>query len=566
MRLILFSISSILLLSVTLTAKEPIRTWTSTDGRTLQAEYIRSSAGKVTIKMGSREYTLPLSRFSPADQQYVAGLANKPAPAITKAESRDARTYAKEEKDWEGYLKGGAIVVDFSGDVQVKAPAPPDLVEKQYAPTWEDPKKEQILTAGYALRTREGSNIRLLLTNGTLVTLSPVSEAKILTFFQETIAPSNRTFKETTEELSPSMVKIELSLGEMIVETKKLDKGSTFDIYGPVAAAGIRGTAFRLRASEGEQSLEVLHGQVDCQQGSGRITSVIGGQANTASKGRIEDPEGLSDDAGSAIEQTLSALGEQVGGLTVAQLSEKHEAANPPLRIEIKEDGFEAELRRMIRRPRGKILQEDYNRVGKVEAGGPESKAKIKDIRFVENLTNLKKIFLTSLPISDLKPLAKCSKLETAILKDLKKITTLHTLQGLENLKNLSISNMTQLKDLERTISRLINLEFLGMWSAGKSYSIKSWQFVTKLNKLKKLGTVANSDFPNIAKQKNISELTVFINKECKLPNLESFKDFKNLDTIEFEFYKIKSQLSENDIKKLKSLLPGVKILVRQIL
>jgi len=142
------------ILTVTLTAKEPLRTWTSTDGRTLQAEYISSAAGKVTIKMGSREYTLPLSHFSPADQQYVAELASNPAPAITKAESRDARTYAKEEKDWEGYLKGGAIVVDFSGDVQVKAPAPRDLVEKQYAATWEDPKNEQILTAGYALRTR----------------------------------------------------------------------------------------------------------------------------------------------------------------------------------------------------------------------------------------------------------------------------------------------------------------------------------------------------------------------------------------------------------------------------
>jgi len=123
------------ILAVTLTAKEPIRTWTSTDGRTLQAEYISSSDGKVTIKMGSQEYTLPLSRFSPADQQYVAGLASKPPPAITQAESRDARTYAKEEKDWEGYLKGGAIVVDFSGDVQVKAPAPPDLAMVPWSPS-----------------------------------------------------------------------------------------------------------------------------------------------------------------------------------------------------------------------------------------------------------------------------------------------------------------------------------------------------------------------------------------------------------------------------------------------
>ena len=187
------------------------------------------------------------------------------------------------------------------------------------------------------------------------------------------------------------MVKLELSLGEMIVGTKKLSKSSTFDIYGPVAAVGIRGTAFRLRASEGEQALEVLRGQVDCQQGRGRITSVIGGQANTASKERIEDPAALSEDAGEAIEQTLTSLREQIGGLTVAQLSEKHEAANPPLRIYVPEEGFEAELRRMIRRPRGPILDEDYDRVGHVEASARNGDtANIKDIRFVENLRNLK--------------------------------------------------------------------------------------------------------------------------------------------------------------------------------
>ena len=83
------------------------------------------------------------------------------------------------------------------------------------------------------------------------------------------------------------MVKLELSLGEMIVETKKLNKSSSFDIHSPIAVAGIRGTAFRLRADDNGQSLDVIRGQVDCQQGRGRVTSVIGGQANTATKGRI---------------------------------------------------------------------------------------------------------------------------------------------------------------------------------------------------------------------------------------------------------------------------------------
>ena len=115
------------ILAVTLTAMEPVRTWTSADGRTLQAQYIESSAGKVTIKMGSREYTLPLSRFSQADQDYVAGLANQPPPAyqpITKAEPRDARKFYREEDDWEGYLLGG-------GDSKVAETNPPPAQSRQ---------------------------------------------------------------------------------------------------------------------------------------------------------------------------------------------------------------------------------------------------------------------------------------------------------------------------------------------------------------------------------------------------------------------------------------------------
>jgi hypothetical protein len=71
-RLILFSISSILLLAVTLTAKEPIRTWTSADGRTLEARYLEMVGTKVRIKNASgRTFTVPLTGFSQADQEYV---------------------------------------------------------------------------------------------------------------------------------------------------------------------------------------------------------------------------------------------------------------------------------------------------------------------------------------------------------------------------------------------------------------------------------------------------------------------------------------------------------------
>jgi len=99
--------------------------------------------------------------------------------------------------------------------------------------------------------------------------------------------------------------------------------------------AGIRGTAFRLRVDDSKQTPDVIRGQVDCQQGKGRVTSVIGGQANTATRGRISDPEDIAADAGQQIEQACASLGKEVGGRTVAQLSQAHEKANPPLEINI---------------------------------------------------------------------------------------------------------------------------------------------------------------------------------------------------------------------------------------
>jgi formylglycine-generating enzyme required for sulfatase activity len=75
-RLILFSISSILLLAVTLTAKEPNRTWTSADGRTIEARFIDEKKGKVRIRRtDGRVFNIPLDNLSEEDRKYVESLA-----------------------------------------------------------------------------------------------------------------------------------------------------------------------------------------------------------------------------------------------------------------------------------------------------------------------------------------------------------------------------------------------------------------------------------------------------------------------------------------------------------
>ena len=82
-----------------------MRTWTNTDGRTLQAQYIESTAGEVTIKMGSREYTLPLFRFSQKDQEYV--------------KKAHGRSFFAEPQPFEDEGRGGVIVASAKGKVGV---------------------------------------------------------------------------------------------------------------------------------------------------------------------------------------------------------------------------------------------------------------------------------------------------------------------------------------------------------------------------------------------------------------------------------------------------------------
>ncbi len=412
------------------------------------------------------------------------------------------------------------------------------------------------------MRTRANSNIRLLLTNGTLITLSPESQAKILTYFQEPITASDRTFEETTAEISPSMVKLELSLGEMIVETKKLNKSSSFDIHSPVAVAGIRGTAFRLRADDNGQSLDVIRGQVDCQQGRGRVTSVIGGQANTATKGRISDPEDIAADAGAQIEQVCASLGKEVGGRTVSELSKAHNFANPPMDIEIGAEGFEAALRAKIRRPRGEILQEDYDRVGSIGATN-DSGAKIKDIRFAKRLRNLKNVSLVDQPISDLSPLSNCTQLWKVGLNNLRKVTSIKLLESMVNLERLRLDgDMRALRKAELTLSKLVGLKTLVVQENELNYS----DFISNLNLLNELIVPPIADFPAIAKQKNIKFLEVFITGKTidRLPKLEVFRNFSHLERLKLLFCQCKKTLTEGEINQLKSLFPNVEVIVSE--
>lgn len=65
-------VQPLLLCLIVTSALAAPRTWTDTQGRSLQAEYISSDAVTVTLRIAGKEHQIPITRFSPADQAWIA--------------------------------------------------------------------------------------------------------------------------------------------------------------------------------------------------------------------------------------------------------------------------------------------------------------------------------------------------------------------------------------------------------------------------------------------------------------------------------------------------------------
>ena len=148
---------------------------------------------------------------------------------------------------------------------------------------------------------------------------------------------------EMSSELSPSMIKLKLEEGELVAETKKLDKNPpSFETW--VGVAGIRGTAFRLQAKPESQNLQVLRGQVDLIGRDGKLTSVINGQETSMTQDQTKATI-LSTENKALLQKACSEIGNLVAGKTLGELNKVREEANPPLTLVPDERGVEEALR-----------------------------------------------------------------------------------------------------------------------------------------------------------------------------------------------------------------------------
>ena len=85
-----------------------------------------------------------------------------------------------------------------------------------------------------------------LLSNGTVVTITENSKMRVDSFDQEPFESPGDSVEDFKEEPSSSNALVDLEVGSLVVQTKKLNKKSNFEINSPLGVAGIRGTEFKI--------------------------------------------------------------------------------------------------------------------------------------------------------------------------------------------------------------------------------------------------------------------------------------------------------------------------------
>ena len=190
LRLSLFSL--FMLLQNLLSAQEPMRTWTSSDGRTLEARFIEQVGSNVKIKTeAGREFTLPITRFSQADQEYVVEAA--------------ARALFKTPEPFEDRGKGAILIASATGKVTV-IPAPRYSGSKGLKPVARNVIVGEPLPHGSTIITGVNSEADLLLTTGSLAKIGPNSKLLLSAFWQKDFRASAKKVTDLKEETSPSRV------------------------------------------------------------------------------------------------------------------------------------------------------------------------------------------------------------------------------------------------------------------------------------------------------------------------------------------------------------------------
>jgi len=177
---------------------------------------------------------------------------------------------------WAIQSKGAIIIASMEGDVTVTNN------ETGVALSSDRVKTGGLIFDGHTVTTGPGAKAVLLFSSGTITTLKAESVLNIKKFAQEKFDPKAAgKLGDRKDEPSPSETIIDLNLGDMVVDVKKLKKESSFNIDSPVGTAGIRGTVpaiqvLKLPDGGFTQNTSMLRGEIAFTPRAGGPATFLG--------------------------------------------------------------------------------------------------------------------------------------------------------------------------------------------------------------------------------------------------------------------------------------------------
>ena len=140
-------------------------------------------------------------------------------------------------------------------------------------------KPGSVLRDGLVIKTGPKKVKYQFLFYGLTASILSNSSLHIASFKQTPFDPGDRKLEELNSEPSQSSTDLKLEFGDLVIKTKKLNRGSSFNITSPIGTASIRGTEFQLSQSvNGQCKLDVATSTVSFTNLQGVTSTVSTGQ------------------------------------------------------------------------------------------------------------------------------------------------------------------------------------------------------------------------------------------------------------------------------------------------
>lgn len=225
--------------------------------------------------------------------------------------------------------EGSAVIIHIEGKAKAKIPSLlNDSVMNDLVIDWKLVNSQKPLPVGTVIETEENSKAVLLLTNGTTVMTNSNTKFEIDSFHQEDFQDNEELIGNMDDEISTSKIKLNLELGELLVDVKKLSKDSRLFIHSSYGTCGIRGTQFGISSFGNEGTLEVNEGSVDFWDGKTKPVKVSIGQKMSLSNIAKTDSESMSSDRKKNLADSFSLISEKTKSFSIKEIHQAYRFGN----------------------------------------------------------------------------------------------------------------------------------------------------------------------------------------------------------------------------------------------